>query len=221
MLSSVQSKEEVMHRLLLAALLAVAPLLSATAEQYSAGRHYWVLPEPIATESPAGIEVIEVFWYGCSHCYRFSGPVALWQKQLPEDIHFARMPAVWHPKMALHARAYFAAEAMSVADKMHSRLFDAIHSRGLKLDSEWQIAALFADAGVDRAEFSSHFNSFRVKGQVLRAEQRGRDYLIISTPSMIVNGKYRVTVESAGSRKKMLAVVEYLVNKERRALVQR
>lgn len=205
-----------MPRLILALLLGMAPLLSVAADEYSAGQHYQVLPQPVATADPGKIEVVEVFWYGCHHCYRFRGRIDRWRKQLPEDVHFERLPAVWHARMALHARAYFAAEAMSVVDKMHPRLFDAIHARGLKLGNEWQITEVFAEAGVDRSRFSSHFNSFGVKGKALRAEQRGRDYLVVSTPSLIVNGRYRVSMESAGSRKDLLAVVEYLVNRERR-----
>ncbi|MGS2722913.1 thiol:disulfide interchange protein DsbA/DsbL [Porticoccus sp. GXU_MW_L64] len=184
------------------------------ADQFQAGVHYRVLPEPVATADPKRTEVVEVFWYGCHHCYRFTTRIRQWAAQLPDDVQFVRMPAIWHPKMALHAQAYFAAEELGVLDAMHPKLFDAIHTKGKKLDSEYEIYQQFVAAGVEEDAFNRSFNSFRVRSRILRAEQRSRQYLVISTPCMVVNGKYLVTVEGAGSREKMLDVVEFLLARE-------
>ncbi|MDM3870514.1 thiol:disulfide interchange protein DsbA/DsbL [Porticoccus sp. W117] len=184
------------------------------ADEFQAGVHYRVLPEPVATADPKRVEVVEVFWYGCHHCYRFTTRIRQWAAELPDDINFVRMPAIWHPKMALHAQAYYAAEELDVLDQLHPKLFDAIHAKGKKLDTEYEIYQQFVEAGVKEDDFSRGFHSFRVRSRLLRAEQRSRQYLVISTPCMVVNGKYLVTVEGAGSRDKMLDVVEFLLARE-------
>ncbi|UTW44463.1 thiol:disulfide interchange protein DsbA/DsbL [bacterium SCSIO 12696] len=188
--------------------------VQAEQEAYQKGVHYRVLPEPVATADASKVEVVEVFWYGCTHCYRFSTRIKEWSQALPEEVHFERMPAIWHAKMALHAQAYYAAQELGELAVMHPRLFDAIHVKGQKLDSEYAIYQQFVAAGVDGDVFSRQFNSFRVRGKLVRTEQRSRQYLVTSTPCMVVNGKYLVTVESAGSRAKMLEVVEYLIGLE-------
>ncbi|MCV6604983.1 MAG: thiol:disulfide interchange protein DsbA/DsbL [Porticoccaceae bacterium] len=200
--------------------LCLAMAASGSDDSFQAGVHYRVLPQAVATADPKRVEVVEVFWYGCHHCYRFTTRISDWAADLPDSINFVRMPAIWHPRMALHARAYYAAGELGVLDKMHPKLFDAIHARGKKLESEYDIYQQFVAAGVTEEAFNSGFNSLRVRGQLLRAEQRSRQYLVISTPCMVVNGKYLVTVESAGSRDKMLQVVEFLLASEAQKSVE-
>ena len=182
--------------------------------KFQAGKDYRVLPEPVATSHPDKIEVVEVFWYGCHHCYRFTTRIRQWAGELPNNVNFVRMPAIWHPKMVLHAQAYYAAEELDVLDELHPLLFDAIHAKGKKLESEYEIYQQFVAAGVQEEAFNEGFNSLRVRGKLIRAEQRSRQYLVISTPCMVVNGKYLVTPEGAGSRDKMLEVVEFLLAAE-------
>ncbi|MBV1932514.1 MAG: thiol:disulfide interchange protein DsbA/DsbL [Porticoccaceae bacterium] len=192
---------------------------SAAAEQkYVAGTHYQVLDTPVRTSNPSKIEATEVFWYGCGHCYSFEPTILPWSKTLAEDVNFVKSPAIWHPSMALHARAFYAAKALGVLDTLHSVIFQEMNLRKNKLANESAISKLFVANGVDTEKFKSTFNSFGVNSAVQQAESRQRGYQITGTPEMIVNGKYRVTARMAGSQAGMLKVVDYLIDLERTGL---
>jgi thiol:disulfide interchange protein DsbA len=209
------------------AVLALAPLaLMATGAAnaqpalYSAGTHYTVLDTPVRTTNADRIEVIEVFWYGCNHCFRFQPLIDNWHANMADDIDFVQLPAIWNSLMQVHAQAYYTARQLGVVDSVHSAIFDAIQLRGNRLQNERQLATLFAEhAGVDEEAFSAAFNSFSVRTQVNQAERRMGAYQIRSTPNMIVNGKYLiVTSEAVRTQQDMLAVVDYLVELERNSL---
>lgn len=204
------------------AILLLSPLafaLQAQPAMYVAGTHYQELPSAVRTADPEKIEVIEVFWYGCNHCFRFQPLVDNWHRNAADDIHFVRFPAIWNSLMQIHARAYYAAESLDAVDQVHEEIFDAINLRGNRLQNENQLATLFSENGIDEEAFSQAFNSFTVNNQVNQAERRMRDYQIQSTPNMIVNGKYLITTNQAvNTQQDMLNVVDYLVEQERAAL---
>lgn len=183
--------------------------------EFQAGQHYEVLRQPVRTNNPDRIEVVEVFWYGCGHCFTFKPMVEEWQKTLAEDVVKTRLPAVWHPVMELHARAYYTAESLGVIDQVHTRIFEAMNLRGQELDSKEDIGELFEAAGVPREDFDATFESFGVNSAITRGESRQRAYGIRGTPELIVNGKYRITGTMAGSHAGMLHVADYLIEKER------
>lgn len=189
-----------------------------TTPQYVAGTHYQVLDKPVRTSDPKRVEVTEVFWYGCSHCYDFEPTITAWQKTLPEDVAFVSSPAIWHPTMELHARAYYTAKVLDVLDKMHPVIFEAMNIRKNKLANDKAIADLFVDHGVDREKFTKAFNSFGVNSAVKQAEARQRSYQIQGTPELIVNGKYRITAAMGGGHAGMMKIVDYLIAVERKSL---
>ncbi len=198
------------------------PLLACAEEQpvaesYQAGKHYMVLPQPVRTRDAAKIEVVEVFWYGCPHCYHFEPLAEAWKKNAGEDVDFWQSPAMWNANMEVHAQAFYAAKALKVLDKLHEPLFTALVVERKKLDNADQLAELFAQYGVARDDFDKAFNSFAVKSQVKQANARARSYQITGTPELIVNGKYRVSGRSAGSQDAMFKVVDFLIAKERAA----
>ena len=189
---------------------------AGSGEKFEAGKHYFVLPQPVRTSDPKKIEVAEVFWYGCPHCYKYTAKVQDWADTLPEDVVFVRNPSTLGRKTSeIHTRAYYAAKAMGNVDKMHINLFSAYHDKNNRLRNERAISDVFADAGVDRDEFSSVFNSFGVISQSMQAQSRATGYRVSGTPCIIVNGKYRITGESAGSNDGMLEIAEFLIEKER------
>lgn len=187
------------------------------AEQFIAGVHYDVLPQPLRTRNSDKIEVVEVFWYGCPHCYHFEPLVNNWKKKQADDIDFWRSPAMWNSLMKVHAQAFYAAKALGVLDKVHEPLFTSLVVERKRLGSAEELADLFAGYGVDKDKFISTFNSFGVVSQVKQADARARSYGITGTPELVVNGKYRVSSGKAGGQAEMLDVVDFLVNKERQA----
>jgi thiol:disulfide interchange protein DsbA len=199
--------------------LPLATSASAQIEKYVAGTHYIELRAPVNTPDDSKIEVLEAFWYGCSHCFRFEPLVADWESKAGDDVDFRRFPAMWNALMKVHAQIYFTAEEMDAIGAVHEPVFDAINVEGNRLHTEELIGDLFEEHGIARADFEAAFNSFSVRTKVNQAEKRMQDYEIRSTPNMIVNGKYLIaTGEAVRTQAEMLEVVDFLVAKERRAM---
>lgn len=184
--------------------------------QYKAGEHYQLISPAVRTANPNKIEVTEVFWYGCGHCFHFEPMIKSWKKKLADDVQFVQTPAMWNKPMQIHARAFYTAQALGVGEKLHQPIFDAINLNKKRLTSEDELAALFAKYGVSKEDFSKAFNSFGVTSQVKQADSRARSYRISGTPELIVNGKYRISAAMAGGQSEMLKVADYLITKERR-----
>jgi thiol:disulfide interchange protein DsbA len=115
-----------------------------------------------------------------------------------------------------HARAYYAAEALGVLDTMNTAMFQAIHVDRKLLASEDQLEALFTANGVSAEDFTRAFNSFGVNAQVNQAVALAKSAQIHATPTLVVNGKYRVSA-GQGGHPEMLKVANYLIEKERTA----
>ena len=217
------SKKPLIKRTLQAAAMLVLLPLALTSygqiERFVAGTHYVELPNPVNTNDASKVEVIEAFWYGCSHCFRFEPLIVNWEENAPDDVDFSRFPALWNGLMKTHAQVFYAAEALDAIDVLHEHIFNAINVERNLLDNERKIGALFAEHGVSEEDFSAAFNSFSVRTKVNQAEKRMQDYGIRSTPNMIVNGKYLITTgENVRTQQEMLDVVDFLVEKERQAL---
>lgn len=204
-------------RMLLTAVATLLLAASASAEEFEVGVHYEVLPIPVETATPGKIEVVEVFSYGCVHCYGFDPVIEAWRAKQPPDVAFRRMPAMFRPEWVILAQAYYAAEALGVLDKVHSAVFEAVHLKGLDFRKPEVLARVFNDAaGVDEAEFTRVLNSFGVRSKTQQADANGRMYRLAGVPTLIVDGRYRVyggSIDSSSGG--MLAVVDHLVAKVR------
>jgi len=199
-----------------------APVVADAVEQqqdsFIAGEHYIVLDEPVATRDSSKIEVVEMFSYGCPHCYELEAQITAWRKQQASDVDFWYSPAVWSKTMGLYARAFYAARALNVMDEIHFPMFTSIVVEQRKLSNENELAEFFAEQGVDKEAFTEAMQSPAVIKQAKEAEARVRSYKPVGVPEIIVNGKYRVDRMHAGGLTEMLTVTDYLVNKERAAL---
>ena len=191
----------------------------AHAEQIEVGVNYDLLPIPVETADPSKIEVVEVFSYGCPHCFEFEPSMAAWRAKQPSDVQFRRIPATFRKDWMLLAQAYYAAEVLGVVDKVHEPIFEAIHLKGLNPGDPAVLAAVFKEsAGVDGEEFLKVLNSFGVRSKVQQADAQGRMYRLQGVPTLIVNGKYTVyNINVTGGNVDRLTVVDYLVAKERAA----
>lgn len=188
---------------------------SANKPAYQAGVHYEILDIPVRTRNPNKIEVTEVFWYGCSHCFHFEPIVHQWSEQQSSDVDFQQSPAMWNDTMETHARAFYTANALGVLEILHKPLFDALNLQNKRLNTEASLEDFFVSHGVDKDKFTKTFNSFGVTSQVKQANARARSYKITGTPEVIVDGKYRISSKMAGSQINMLKVADFLVQKIR------
>jgi thiol:disulfide interchange protein DsbA len=184
-------------------------------EGFVAGEDYVVLDRPVPTRDSSKIEVVEMFSYGCPHCYEFEAPVKTWSKQQSGDVDFWAFPAVWNKSMELYAGAFYAARELEIEEKIRQPLFTAIVVEQKSVRNESDLAEFFAQHGVDKKSFTDTFNSPGVKTKVKYAEERVRLYKPVGVPEIIVNGKYRIDRMRAGGLTEMLAVADYLIEKER------
>jgi thiol:disulfide interchange protein DsbA len=204
----------------LAAVFAVLSLavagMPAIAEEFAENTHYELITPPQPTSTTDKVEVVELFWYGCPHCYQFEPSLVKWLKTKPADVAFVRVPGIFRPNWAILGRAYYTAEALGVLDKIHEPLFAAVHELKRPMETEDQLAAFFAENGVKDEDFRKAFRSFAVETKVRRAMEMSQRYGARGVPTMIVNGKYRVSSSLPGvqTHANALKVVDYLVKKE-------
>ena len=187
-----------LHRLLLVLLACVFPLTVVQAADSSAppafveGKDYVRVPTPAPPDAPGKIEVVEFFSYTCPHCRNMESAVHDWLKRKPENVTFRQMAvalgASWEPS----ARAYYAAQALGVLDKIHQPLFDAIQQERRKLTSEDDLAAFFAEHGVDQEAFRKAYQSFTTETQLRRGNQLAQRFGVRGVPTFIVDGQYDV-----------------------------
>ena len=199
--------------------IALAGLLATSAwaeTSYSEGAQYKkVSPaQPTTTEGTGKVEVVELFWYGCPHCYRLEPLVDRWLKKKPANVEFVRVPGVFRPEWEIHARAFYAAQVLGVSDKVHTPIFEAIHEQKRNLSTDDAMMQLFAEYGVSNDEFKRVFHSFAVETKVRRARDLSQRYGAEGVPTLIVNGKYRTSASEAGSAANIFNVVDYLVKQE-------
>lgn len=206
-----------MRTLLISALLAAASLLSlpAHAADYRAGQHYVELGSPVPVSQPGKIEVVELFWYGCPHCYQFEPVLNAWAKTLPEDVNLVRVPALFGGVWNTHGQLFIALEAMKVDPQVHEAIFAALHREGRKLATPKEMAEFLAGQGVDPDAFLKTFNSFGVKSQMEKAKKLAMAYQVTGVPVLVVNGKYRLDLGSAGGPEQAVALADHLIARER------
>lgn len=189
-------------------------VMFASTYLHAADAYTNIIPaQPTQTEDK--IEVVEVFWYGCPHCYDFEPYVNKWLASKPDDVHFRRMPGIFNKNWVAHAKAYFTAEKLGVLEVIHSSLFDALHKQRKRIFSEDQLKDFFVSKGIDGDEFTRVFNSSEVESKFKQAFVMGQRYKITGVPAVIVNGKYMTSGSLAGSYDNLLKTIDELVEKER------
>jgi thiol:disulfide interchange protein DsbA len=185
--------------------------------QPTAGVEYRELSAPQPADAAGKIEIIEVFWYGCPHCYNFEPVIEPWVKKLPKDTQFRRVPAIFNDEWEQGARAYYALEAIGEGQRLHKPLFDAVHTGSrLKVANEAALTEWLGKQGVDTKKFAAAYRSFSVEGKVKRAKQLTQAYKLEGVPAMAVNGNYVVITDSIRSFEQMLAVSDYLIDQSRK-----
>ena len=205
------------------------PLILAQADVPAAPRE-WKFKEGknftrlVPTQPTVGgadkIEVAEVFWYGCNHCYDFETYINRWAENKPANVRFVHIPAIWNPLVKMHAQLYYTEEVLvkngKISDPAQFRaaVFAEYHRRGNRMASEPAIQAVFERHGVSADDFTKTWNSFEVAQKLRVAQDLARRYGVTSVPTIVVNGKYRTGASEAGGFAPLLEVIDELVARE-------
>lgn len=182
---------------------------------YEEGRHYKTLATPVPTRDPSKIEVVELFWYGCPYCYQLEPLVKEWRKGLQSDVDFRPLAVSLNKSWEVHARAFYAAEAMGIEEQIRQPIFDALVRERRPLNDLNALAKFVEELGFDEKVFRGSYNSFAVSAKVKQANESARKYRVSGVPALVVNGKYVIEAGSVGNLQTMLKVADYLIAKER------
>lgn len=212
------------------ALEAAAPLAGAgqlPSLKWVAGKNYVPLSPAQQTDSPPGkVEVIEVFWYACPHCYALDPLLESWRKTKPDYIDFKRVPVTWQEVHRAHARLYYTLSALGKEEALHKDVFELMHTdaghqgnllflqgNGQETFSTMQQYA--KSKGIAEADFSGAWNSFTVQSNMSRADDIVRRYRIDGVPSILINGKYMTDEGMAGGPANVINIINDLAASER------
>lgn len=199
--------------LALAAATLILASMHARAQNWEPGVHYFELAEPQETRTGENIEVLELFWYGCPHCYALEPFIENWLKNKPENAEYVLMPGIFQKLSAFHAQAFYTFEALGITDQVHRDFYDEIHQRGNRVYNLSGLVEFAGKHGVEPEAVKDAFNSFAVDANVRNARSMFKKYEATGVPTMIVDGRYRVTVASAGGHEQLLQLVNFLVHK--------
>ena len=182
------------------------------------GTHYFELFPQMNTDAPAGkVEVIELMWIGCPHCYHLEKKVTTYRQNKPDYVDFKQVPAMLNPRWSKDAEIFYIAELLDPDNKKQliNKVFHAIHEQGRRFKTEDSVKRYFAQLGISEAQYNNTKQSIAYKAKLNRARQIGVASQISSVPSFIINGKYRTSPYSAGGEEKLFELVNMLTEKEK------
>jgi len=200
-----------MKKLLSALMLILSFNVFAAAPQL--GQEFDKTAEVINTDNPSKIEVTEIFWYGCIHCYHMDPILNTWVKKLPADVAFKRLPGLPNPSWAPMAKAFYAMEDLKLSDKLHTTLFDAVQKEK-SLDPTNELAIIdwmTKKSGLDKVKVEAAFKSFSMNNKLNQAANFFRASGATGVPSFVVNGQFITSSTMAGGNEQALKTVDYIL----------
>jgi thiol:disulfide interchange protein DsbA len=205
----------ILRRLLpLAAMLVAALPLATAAQALEEGKNYVKLKNPQAVDTGDKIEVLEFFSYGCPHCADLDPVLVQWQKTLPADVAFRRVPVGFGRESWDNlGKVYYTLEALGVEQKLAPEVFAAIHRGNVRLDSPKSFFDWAAGKGLERKKVEDMFNSFAIAGKMNKANQAAKAYQVQSVPLVIVDGKFMTASDKVGSHANLPSAINALVVK--------
>lgn len=202
-----------MRNMFVAILLLVTPVLVHAAPEYRNELHYQTVAPAQPGAEGKQVMVTEFFWYGCGHCYTFEPHLEKWLEQKPEDVKFARVPAMFdRPDVRMHAKAYYALNLIGAKPDIHAKIFHAMHEEKKRLRTEQEMEAFLQDHGVNMDEYRKAMKSFAVSTNIRKAAVMAENYEIRGVPALAVDGKYTIGgLESEA----MIGVMNHLIGEVR------
>ncbi len=184
-----------------------------TANDLIEGKDYVeIFPQMQTDAAPGTVEVIELFWLGCPHCYTLEPFIKNYKRTKADYVDFKAVPAVLNPTWKTHAQAYYTARAVDPENKLQliDKMFYAIHEQGRRLSSKSAQKRFFKQHGVSESEFDSAYNSMMMNTILARADQVSRTSQATGVPAIIIDGRYRTSAYMAGNEARLLQIINTL-----------
>jgi len=197
-------------------LIAVLALLCATYANAGVvpGKDFKLL-NPAQPVSGSKVQVMEFFFYGCSHCFHLHPLLSAWEKKIPKDVELQYVPTIFNPSWEPMAHTYYALEALGQRKQLHDALFEAWNVLNIDLSDEAKITEFVSKRGVDAAKFGAAYNSFSMSSKIARSNQLVQSYGVRGTPTIAVDGKYIITGLQPEETIRVLNEVIEIARKER------
>ena len=197
--------------------IAIAGMLLACQGELSAQTltddNYTVLSSPLPVSSGEKIEVSELFWYGCGHCFSLEPHIKNWQKNMPENATFVKVPAIFSKRWEFHGKAYYAMSSLGVLDQANDAFFHRIHVQRKPINDLGALSEFLSAYGKTEDEVASAFNSFHVDSLLRNAKIITAKSTANGVPAFLVDGKYHTSVKLAGSQDGLFRVINQLIEK--------
>jgi len=194
---------------------ATATEAKTDSSEFQAGIQYDVISPAWETNADDQVIVYEFFGYLCPHCSSFQPYMKKFEDSKADYVKVQRIPVVFQPMWKPYAQAYYTAEAMGIIEQTHEAMFKAIHVHRKQFRTIEEIAQWFADSfQVDKEAFLSTANSFMIDGLVRKSDTMMRAMAITSTPTVVVNGKFKPNAKKVRTRDGLMDVTNFLVAKE-------
>lgn len=186
------------------------------AVDFREGVHYTTIVPPISTQVPQGkTEVIEMFWYGCPHCYALEPTIQRYLKTKPENVVFQRVPSTLSPRWAYHAKLFYVGQMLDPTGEkhIHSKIFEALQKQHRQINSDDAMIRFFSEQGFTPEQVTKALQSMEMQAMLARSDAIGRASKADSVPVIIVNGKYMTSPSKVGSEDALLQVINYLTTR--------
>jgi len=190
--------------------------ISSKSPRFRQGHEFRLIQPPQTVEQTDNrIEVVEMFFYACPHCYSLEPKLAAWRKENKNLINFKRIPAILGPSWAEQARAYYIAEKLAILDSIHPALLKAIHKNKRQFYNKHSLMKFFKEQGIAEQIFNKTYHSPEIAEKLNYARIMTVKYKLHGVPAVIINGKYKTAPFYVKSQEKMLQVIDYLITRER------
>ncbi|MGB0848573.1 MAG: thiol:disulfide interchange protein DsbA/DsbL [Thiolinea sp.] len=183
------------------------------AQSFNEGIHYGIVSPPVSTQAEEGkIEVMEIFWYGCPHCYNLEPTIHEYLKQKPENVTFNRVPAMLSPKWSFHGKLYYIGQMLDAdgSKGVHDKIFEALHKQRRRIENDDQLRRFFKGLGYKKKDVDTAMKSMELKSQLEYAREITAKSGLDSVPTLIVNGKYLTSPSMVSGSKNMIDILNQL-----------
>ena len=200
-----------------AAFVAMVPAAQAQGSAPRAGTEFRLIDPPQPADDASKVEVVEFFWYACPHCNAFEPELVEWAKKLPADVVFKRVPVQFNAGFEPQQRLFYTLEAIGKLDTLHNKVFQAIHTQRLPLNTAERIATWAEQQGLDAKAFGDAYKSFGVQSKVQRATKMMTSYGVDGVPMLAIGGRYMTSPSQAGGSTRALQVADFLIEQARKS----
>lgn len=174
---------------------------------------YTTLSTPINVSTGDKIEVSELFWYGCGHCFALEPHIKNWMKNMPENAELVKVPAIFSKRWEFHGKAFYTMQALGVLEQANDAFFTRVHVTRKPINDLDALSEFLSAYGKTSEEVASAFNSFAVDNQLRNAKSITMKSTANGVPAVLVDGKYHTSVKLAGSQENLFKVIDQLIEK--------